>query len=186
MSHNPMHSFMEKIDKISKDIKTDHSYIPPHMRNTNKQEPKIEHVDASTSSNDFPALVNEEIKINIKEKVGDVSFAEQASRWKSFEDDSLRQTIRQERTKLDDIYIQQQNPFKNFKKRPTTAFKPIKVEEPVKVEEVLKEEEWTVVNNHKKQRKPKPEKVYTEADFLEESTSENEEKQEEDTYWRNP
>ena len=192
-----MHSFMEKIDKISNNMKSDPSYVPPHLRNKIIDQ-QSETLDASidTNTNKFPSLINyDTIKANtnIKEtKISnDVSFAEQASRWKSFEDDAHHVNKRESRNKLDDIYLQQQDPFKNFKKRTTSSViaKPMvvaKKEEP-KIIENDNDTEWKVVNNHKKQRKPKAEKVYTEADFLNESSSENEDnkQQEEDTYWRN-
>lgn len=193
-----MHSFMEKIDKISNNMKTDPSYVPPHLRNKIIDQ-QSETLDASIdkNTNKFPSLINyDTIKVNtnIKEtKISnDVSFAEQASRWKSFEDDAHHVNKRESRNKLDDIYLQQQDPFKNFKKRTTTTVtaKPMivaKKEEQPKIIENDNDTEWKVVNNHKKQRKPKVEKVYTEADFLNESSSENEDnkQQEEDTYWRN-
>lgn len=197
MSHNPMHSFMEKIDKISNNIKSDPSYVPPHLRNKIIDQ-QSETLDASidANTNKFPSLINyDNIKVNtnIKETriINEVTFAEQASRWKSFEDDSHNINKRESRNKLDDIYLQQQDPFKNFKKRTTGSVvaKPIvaKKEEQPKIIENDDDTEWKVVNNYKKQRKPKVEKVYTEADFLNDSSSENEDnkQQEEDTYWRN-
>jgi hypothetical protein len=189
---------MEKIDKISNNMKSDPSYVPPHLRNKIIDQ-QSETLDASidTNTNKFPSLINyDNVKANtnIKETkiINDVSFAEQASRWKSFEDDAHHLNKRESHNKLDDIYLQQQDPFKNFKKRPTTSgvAKPMVVakKEKPKIIENDNDTEWQVVNNYKKQRKPKAEKVYTEADFLNESSSENEDnkQQEEDTYWRNP
>ena len=154
------------------------SYVPPHMRNIDINNEILNAIPDSTS---FPTLLKEEIKII--NKFTETSFAEQASRWKTFEDSSMRQSIREERNKVDDAFIQSQNPFKNFKKR--QAFTKTVVEAKPIVVSAPAEEEWTVVDN-KKYKKKKPEKVYTEADFLEESsTEEKEQQEEEDTYWRN-
>jgi len=165
------------------------NYIPPHLREKQQQQ-KVEEMNGSTNSNLFPQLINSAADNTSKPKI---SFATHAIDWgkKKEEEriDGMRKTIREERIKRENEFIKATNPFSHFRKRrPPTAMKPssnIPLNEEIKVKmEEDGEGEWQVVCN-RKTKKPKPEKEMTEEEFNKAPSSEDEDEEAEDTYWRN-
>ena len=165
------------------------NYIPPHLREKQQQQ-KVEEMNGSTNSNLFPQLINSAADNSSKPKI---SFATHAIDWgkKKEEEriDGMRKTIREERIKRENEFIKATNPFSHFRKRrPPTAMKPssnIPLNEEIKVKmEDDGEGEWQVVCN-RKTKKPKPEKEMTEEEFNKAPSSEDEDEEAEDTYWRN-
>jgi len=165
------------------------NYIPPHLREKQQQQ-KVEEMNGSTKSNLFPQLINSATDNTSKPKI---SFATHAIDWgkKKEEEriDGMRKTIREERIKRENEFIKATNPFSHFRKRrPPTAMKPssnIPLNEEIKVKmEDDGEGEWQVVCN-RKTKKPKPEKEMTEEEFNKAPSSEDEDEEAEDTYWRN-
>jgi ribosomal 50S subunit-recycling heat shock protein len=165
------------------------NYIPPHLREKQQQQ-KVEEMNGSTNSNLFPQLINSATDNTSKPKI---SFATHAIDWgkKKEEEriDGMRKTIREERIKRENEFIKATNPFSHFRKRrPPTAMKPssnIPLNEEIKVKmEDDGEGEWQVVCN-RKTKKPKPEKEMTEEEFNKAPSSEDEDEEAEDTYWRN-
>jgi ribosomal 50S subunit-recycling heat shock protein len=165
------------------------NYIPPHLREKQQQQ-KVEEMNGSTNSNLFPQLINSAADNTSKPKI---SFATHAIDWgkKKEEEriDGMRKTIREERIKRENEFIKATNPFSHFRKRrPPTAMKPssnIPLNEEIKVKmEDDGEGEWQVVCN-RKTKKPKPEKEMTEEEFNKAPSSEDEDEEAEDTYWRN-
>jgi hypothetical protein len=164
-------------------------YIPPHMRQKQLDE-QVKEMNASTNSNLFPQLINSTADNSGKPKI---SFATHAIDWgkKKEEErlDGMRKTIREERIKGENEFIKA-TAFSHFKKRrPPTAMKPssnipLNEEVKVKVMEDDGEGEWQVVCN-RKTKKPKVEKEMTEEEFNKLASSEDDEEEGEDTYWRN-
>jgi hypothetical protein len=164
-------------------------YVPPHMRQRQLDE-QIKEMNASTNSNLFPQLINSTADNSIKPKI---SFATHAIDWgkKKEEErlDGMRKTIREERIKGENEFIKATNPFSHFKKRrPPTAMKPSSNTHPDNEIKVKMEDDgegaWQVVCN-RKTKKPKPEKEMTEEEFNKAPSSEDEDEEGEDTYWRN-
>ena len=164
-------------------------YVPPHMRQRQLDE-QIKEMNASTNSNLFPQLINSTADNSSKPKI---SFATHAIDWgrKKEEErlDGMRKTIREERIKGENEFIKATNPFSHFKKRrPPTAMKPSSNTHPDNEIKVKMEDDgegaWQVVCN-RKTKKPKPEKEMTEEEFNKAPSSEDEDEEGEDTYWRN-
>lgn len=164
-------------------------YVPPHMRQRQLDE-QVKEMNASTNSNLFPQLINSTADNSSKPKI---SFATHAIDWgrKKEEErlDGMLKSIREERIKGENEFIKATNPFSHFKKRrPPTAMKPssnIPLDQEIKVKmEDDGEGAWQVVNN-RKTKKLKVEKEMTEEEFNKAPSSEDEDEEGEDTYWRN-
>jgi hypothetical protein len=163
-------------------------YVPPHMRQRQLDE-QIKEMNASTDSNLFPQLINSTADNSTKPKI---SFATHALDWSRKKEeerlDGMRKSIREERIRGENEFIKA-TAFSHFKKRrPPTAMKPssnIPLKEEIKVKmEDDGEGEWQVVCN-RKTKKPKVEKEMTEEEFNKAPSSEDDEEEGEDTYWRN-
>jgi len=163
-------------------------YIPPHMRQKQVDE-QVKEMNASTDSNLFPQLINSTADNSSKPKI---SFATHAIDWGKKKEaerlDGMRRSIREERIRGENEFIKA-TAFSHFKKRrPATAMKPssnIPLNEEIKVKmEDDGEGEWQVVCN-RKTKKPKVEKEMTEEEFNKPASSEDEDEESEDTYWRN-
>lgn len=163
-------------------------YIPPHMRQKQVDE-QVKEMNASTDSNLFPQLINSSADNSSKPKI---SFATHAIDWSKKKEaerlDGMRRSIREERIRGENEFIKA-TAFSHFKKRrPATAMKPssnIPLNEEIKVKmEDDGEGEWQVVCN-RKTKKPKVEKEMTEEEFNKPASSEDEDEESEDTYWRN-
>ena len=163
-------------------------YIPPHMRQKQVDE-QVKEMNASTDSNLFPQLINSTADNSSKPKI---SFATHAIDWGKKKEaerlDGMRKSIREERIRGENEFIKA-TAFSHFKKRrPPTAMKPssnIPLNEEIKVKmEDDGEGEWQVVCN-RKTKKPKVEKEMTEEEFNKAPSSEDEDEESEDTYWRN-
>lgn len=164
-------------------------YIPPHMRQRQLDE-RVKEMNASTDSALFPQLINSTADNSTKPKI---SFATHALDWSRKKEeerlDGMRKSIREERIKGETEFVKA-SAFSHFKKRrPPTAMNPKDPKQMTEEEFKVKcmedgQGEWQVVCN-RKQKKPKSEKQITEEEFNKSSSSEDEDEEGEDTYWRN-